>query len=524
MKAAIYCRVSTSRQEEEGTSLDTQLEQCRAYAETNGHEVREDHIFLEQYSGADLILRPMLSHVRELVADGIIETVIVYSTDRLSRDQLDLPNLVHELNACFVSGQSAKAQTPEDILMLNVHGYTAATERRAIRERTMRGKRQRAKTGAMPNGDGAGLYGYKPKYEFNKAGKPERTGREVIEEEAAIVRRIFEDFDAGVPKNTIATRLNQEGIPTKKNGQWHPRTLLNVLRQRAYTGDTKWGTKRYEKVKDKKGVSVTNTDPSEWVDLPGYTPAIINESLFESVQKRIANPTRRGRPYTPYLLAGRVKCGYCETGAVGQEMAPSKSGKRYRYYTCRGTSPTSTRPAICSAHRVREDRLEEMVTEHISTLLADPVTVLQAMTQVKGDEHQSRLDEDISRLRSEITNLVNQEKRYIKAYALGELDDDFIKAQSGPVKVRREQAEEELKKLQAQRSATHGLEDVRESLEDICNRVAERFKSFNFDERRLALEALNVTAIVTDVQVEINAVLGVEEPDPRLITTGQTSA
>ena len=65
---------------------------------------------------------------------------------------------------------------------------------------------------------------------------------------------------------------------------------------------------------------------------------------------------------------------------------------------------------------------------------------------------------------------------------------------------------------------------AREPLEDICKRVAERFESFDFDEKRLGLEALNVTATVTDVQVEINAVLGVKEPDPRLITTGQTSA
>ena len=64
---------------------------------------------------------------------------------------------------------------------------------------------------------------------------------------------------------------------------------------------------------------------------------------------------------------------------------------------------------------------------------------------------------------------------------------------------------------------------MREPLEDICKRVAERFESLDFDEKRLGLEALDVTATVTDVQVEINAVLGVEEPDSRLITTGQTS-
>ena len=64
---------------------------------------------------------------------------------------------------------------------------------------------------------------------------------------------------------------------------------------------------------------------------------------------------------------------------------------------------------------------------------------------------------------------------------------------------------------------------MREPLEDICKRVAECFESLDRDEKRSGLEALDVTAIVTDVQVEINTVLDVDEPDSRLITTEQTS-
>ena len=62
--------------------------------------------------------------------------------------------------------------------------------------------------------------------------------------------------------------------------------------------------------------------------------------------------------------------------------------------------------------------------EQISTLLSDPVTVLQSMTQLNGEGHQSQLDEDISQLRREIKNLTSQEQRYLKAYALGEVDKD----------------------------------------------------------------------------------------------------
>ena len=65
---------------------------------------------------------------------------------------------------------------------------------------------------------------------------------------------------------------------------------------------------------------------------------------------------------------------------------------------------------------------------------------------------------------------------------------------------------------------------MRESLEEICKRVRERFASMDYEEKRLGLEALNVSATLTDDHVEVNVVLGVDDPNSRLITTAQTSA
>jgi hypothetical protein len=154
-----------------------------------------------------------------------------------------------------------------------------------------------------------------------------------------------------------------------------------------------------------------------------------------------------------------------------------------------------------------------MVMEHISTLLSDPVAVLQSMTQLKGEGHQSQLDEDISQLRREIKNLTSQEQRYLKAYALGEVDNDWIKAQSGPVKTHRGGAEKVLEKLESQRSFSHPLEDMRESLEEVWQRVKGRSASLGFDEKRLDFEALNVFATLSDGHIEENAALGVYDQD-----------
>ena len=83
MKAAIYCRVSTEGQEQDGTSLQTQLEACQKYCQVKGYEVFCS--FNEAWSGLSLE-RPRLAELRELVRSESIDAVVVYSLDRLTRE------------------------------------------------------------------------------------------------------------------------------------------------------------------------------------------------------------------------------------------------------------------------------------------------------------------------------------------------------------------------------------------------------------------------------------------------------
>ena len=83
MRAAIYCRVSTSGQAENGTSLDSQREACQKLAVERGYEVSPDCIFVEDLSGADLD-RPLLERARELVRANEVDALICYAVDRPS--------------------------------------------------------------------------------------------------------------------------------------------------------------------------------------------------------------------------------------------------------------------------------------------------------------------------------------------------------------------------------------------------------------------------------------------------------
>ena len=112
MKAGIYLRVSTSQQED-GTSLGTQEERCRAAAKQLSYDVQEEFVWRESWTGADLA-RPMLDMMRRAVQEKLVDAAFVYNSDRLSREPLHLLMLVQEFQDAgvplhFVEG---KLRTP----------------------------------------------------------------------------------------------------------------------------------------------------------------------------------------------------------------------------------------------------------------------------------------------------------------------------------------------------------------------------------------------------------------------------
>ena len=185
MVAAIYARISTQGQEE-GTSLDTQVEFCMSSALEDGWPVPPELILREVWSGAD-IQRTQLHVLRNLARSGKLGALYVLSTDRLSRDAVDLLMLVKEfedngVQVKFIQGVSDSS--PEGRLLMFVDGYVSQKERARTAERTMRGKWAVAQSGRLPNGTGAGLYGYN----YNKDLKL----REINDVEAAVVLLMFQ--------------------------------------------------------------------------------------------------------------------------------------------------------------------------------------------------------------------------------------------------------------------------------------------------------------------------------------------
>lgn len=508
-EAVVYCRVSTRVQADEGSSLGSQEQSCRALAQQRGFEVGQ--VLREDWPG-DSLDRPELAHLRHLVRAGEVDAVLCHATDRLARNPIHLAIVAEEcekagVDLLFVT--EPLDTSPEGQFIRYARGYAAQIEREKIRERTLRGKQAKAARGLMPQGTGRGIYGYRyhPKDEEHPA-----AGKRTIEEdEAEVVRRIFDMCVQGASFHGIAQTLNREGVPTFLTARWHPLTIRRIVTNPAYAGNTYFGRTRRIGLGGKKR-RLEPKDQSQWIEISGATPAIVSKEIFDAAQRALELPRQKApKTQREYLLRGHIFCGYC-----GTRMAGSCLQARYRYYYCRNARKDGLFATTCSARYVRAEQAEEATWREISAILEDPQTVLQEL-RAQQSEVAPSLTKDMQRIRREIHACADQEQRLISLYMYNEIDEDYIRQKSGPMKQKRHRLQDELAELQSQEQALEEIALADDRIQRFCQRVRENLARLDFQDRQQALKALSIRVIAYRDSIEIRGVL------PTYVTIEQTS-
>ena len=436
MKAIIYSRVSTDAQERDGTSLDTQERACAEYATGQGWEVVRR--IRDTDSGA-LLEREGLTEMREAFRHGTADVIVAYAVDRLSRSQNHIGILFDEFETSGVTLAFVTERFEDTAVgrfILAARAFIAEVEREKIAERTMRGKEERARSGRIPQATGRGMYGYH--YD------PTAGRRLVNGEQAAVVRRIFEDFVEGASIMGITNALNEEGIPSYTGRAWSPWTVRNMMRNPGYAGRTIFKrTKtrhRRDPVDGKRRRVVELRDASEWIEVPDATPPVISEELFDAVQARLLDPERRRQAQRKhdYPLGGIVRCARCDGAMVGQ----TSMGK-YRYYRCR-RAYAGPRHDRCPTRYVRAGDLEGAVVRELTTVLATPEVVLAELEQASSSDARSS---DLAAARRLLASLDNQRQRVLRLFQLGEVDEAYLQKELEGIRTRRSPAEATVARL-----------------------------------------------------------------------------
>src|SRR5947209_19008183 len=227
MRAAIYARVSTERPDRQQT-IDSQLSALRAWAEAEGHELSDRHVFRDEgHSGARLD-RPGLDALRDAVRDGEVEIVGVLAPDRLARKyayQVLLPEEFRRAGCAVAFLGRAISDDPGDQLLLQIQGAVAEYERALLGERFRRGKLQKARDGHWVAGQAP--YGYR--YVAARDGVPAHL--EVDDAEAAVVRQLHRWLvDERMTVRQILKRLAGGPVrPRSGKRLWAAGTVHHIL-------------------------------------------------------------------------------------------------------------------------------------------------------------------------------------------------------------------------------------------------------------------------------------------------------
>lgn len=431
MNAALYIRVSTMEQANEGYSIGEQEKRLRTYSEALGWDVYD--IYTDAGFSGGSMDRPALQLLISDVKAHRIDKVLVYKLDRLSRSQLDTLYLIEKVflanGVDFVSmNENFSADTPFGRAALGIMATFAQFEREQIKERMMMGKQARAKSGKFSGGNNI-PYGY------------DYIDHELVvnDHEAEIVREVFRRYIAGVPTSRISKDLNASGVSSRA-GKWHDSQIRNIIDNRNSIGMVHF--------------------QGEWIH--GSHEPILDTETFDAAQlirrrrqkEALLKNARIGKASS--YLSGLVYCARCGGRYSKKTYSSTIKSKKYKYsrYGCvNRVRDKARRTCSCDNKFWNESDLDNLVFDEIRKLRIDPEAVNTA-PEPKADI-----------FKTELENIDKRIKRLMDLYEAGTIDLDEISERVDILNQKRKVLVDEQEDARERKVAEKAIQSFSEAIE-----------------------------------------------------------
>ena len=334
MNVVIYARFSSHSQTEQ--SIEGQLKVCYEYAESNHYTVVGEYIDRAISGTTD-----NRAEFQRMISDSdrhTFEGVLVYQLDRFARNRYDSAINKAKLKKNGVRVLSAKENIADDASGILVEGVLESMAEYysvELSQKIHRGMAINAEK-CLSNGSNPGL-GFKVDAERRFY---------VDEEEAAIVREIYERYASGETKAEIIRDLKRRRVKTSLGKEFSPNSLSHLLSNKRYIGVYLYKGK----------------------ETPGGMPRILDDDLFYRVQSMMnknKNAPARTHGEGEYLLTTKLFCGHCKEMMVGYG-GTSKTGRQYHYYMCK-----NARRKKCGKKIVSKSYIEDRVVNECLKMLTE---------------------------------------------------------------------------------------------------------------------------------------------------------
>ena len=374
LRAAVYLRVSTGRQAEHDLSIPDQKAQTAAWASARGMEIVAEYV--EPGASATDDKRPEFQRMIERACDGenAFDVIVVHSFSRFFRDAYGLEFYLRKLakhGVKLVSITQELGDDPAQVMMRQVIALFDEYQSKENAKHVLRAMKENTRQGFW-NGSQPPL-GYKV-VETERRGGRAKKKLAVDPVDAETVRLMFklvlEGHQGSGPMGikAITVWLNAHGYRTRTGGQWGVGRVHGVLTNPVYSGRLRFNRRnaRTGKIKDE----------AEHVHCEAE--AIVSATEFDAVQNALAARNPRVAPPRvvsgPILLTGLATCATCGA-SMALRAGTSRSGEVYRYYSC--NSALTKGKTACKGRSIRMDKLDRLVTGHLTDHLLDPARLAE---------------------------------------------------------------------------------------------------------------------------------------------------
>lgn len=408
-KCGLYIRVSTEHQVKEGYSVAAQKNNLTKFALNQGWKIFDIYAD-EGISGKNIKDRPEVKRMIEDIKKGKIDVVVLYKFDRLTRDSRDTEDIIllveeYGIEVFTLSGGIVDVSTATGRFSVRINGAVAQLEREQTIERVKVAFRQKVDEG-YTLASSIICYGYERK-------KHEKE-QIINQEEAKVVKRIFNLYLQDKNFSQICTILNSEKIPTKLSGKivkkrnsneqyvinsiWKPKNIRLILTNPTYIGKVRY-----------------HIGKKDYLVVDGKHESIISNDIWYKVQNKInkikkiykTNISKDDAYYCGILI-----CGFC-----GEKMTTSRSTKKYKNgknktfigYKC----PNHVKKK-CECLGISQKKVEMAFQEYINNVkLFDNVDEIKVNNEENAEENQ---------INKNLNRLLNKKKEVADLFLFNKID------------------------------------------------------------------------------------------------------
>ncbi|WP_415318038.1 recombinase family protein [Clostridium perfringens] len=503
---AIYCRVSTEEQSENGYSIDEQERLLEEWCKKMGYVIYKCYSD-RGISGKNIKDRPALKELLSDAKAGKFDMVISWKINRVSRkleDVLKIVNLLEKNNITFKSySEPFETDTPAGRMQFQMMALIGEFERGTIAQNVKMGMIAKAKSGNWCGGRVLG-YDLVP----NNSPEEEKKGKnklEINEKEAEIVRFIFNEYSKGKGYKAITNKMNKLGYKTKKGNNFSVGSIRDILTNPVYIGEIRYNVRQNWSEKRRRNI---NPNP---IRVKGKHEAIIDRELWDKVQ--LILESKKGKPSRiydgEYPLTGILRCPKCGAGMVISRTTNTLADgtkKRIAYYCCGNWKNKGT--SVCNSNTIRVDKANEYVFKKIEELVSNEAMIKAVVKNINKERKDKvkpakRLLGDIDK---ELEKLDKRKRKIFEAYEDDILTKEEFQTRKNELNEKIRTLEEEKKPLLNTISEEVSEEIPYEFIKDILMNFSKVLNSSVSREQQKKLLHMIISEITMNESREIDSI------------------